>query len=99
MKATINKLLALLEAEGIQVTNPRSGIRWYSITDRWQVTIKHEGKTKHIGYFQSLYSAVIAREQAELQFYPNGRPPKKDRKSKPEVQPEDDARDESEFFD
>jgi hypothetical protein len=107
MKTTIRNLLALLDDAGIPVTNPRSGVRFYQQTGRWQVWLKVDGKTVHVGYYQSLYDAVIAREEAEKLHYPNGRPPKKDRKSKPTdqtysptvSQTEDDDLDESEFFD
>lgn len=113
MRHTIKNLLALLDEAGIPVQNPRSGIRWYRQTNRWQVVIKVDGVNHHIGYFQDLYEAVIAREAAELQHFPNGRPPKKPRKSQPEAvslsptvgssvsQPEDDDDDglEAEFWD
>lgn len=75
LKTTLKNLLALLDEAGIHVQNPRSGIRWYKQTGRWQVVIKVDGQNHHIGYFQDLYQAVLAREEAELRFFPNGRPP------------------------
>jgi hypothetical protein len=81
MKTTLRNLLALLDDAGIPVTNPRSGIRLYRQTGNWQVWLKVDGKTVHVGYFIDLYSAVIAREEAERLHYPDGRPaPKKSRK-------------------
>jgi hypothetical protein len=90
MKTTIKNLLALLNEAGVPVTNPRSGVRWYRQTGRWQVTIVLDGKKSHVGYYKSLYDAVQAREEAELKHYPTGRPPavRKGRAvSQPEVSP------------
>lgn len=109
MKTTIKNLLALLDEAGIPVTNPRSGIRWYKQTNRWQVWIKADGQKSHVGYYKSLYEAVLAREAAEKKHYPNGRPPavRKGKTVSQTVgstvsQPEDDTEDDSleaEFYD
>jgi hypothetical protein len=111
MRSTINKLMRILADEGIPITNPKPGVRRYFTTRKWQVVIKVNGRTKHIGYFDDLCDAIEARNAAEDKYFPNGRTPKRPSKTQPEVQPvavtesvsdEDDTEDyslEAEFYD
>jgi len=49
------------------------GVSWHTCKDKWQVHIKADSKTKHLGYFNILEDAVEARKQAEIkhEFHEN----------------------------
>jgi hypothetical protein len=42
------------------------GVSWHKATKKWVVQISKQGKTTHVGLFESIKDAVAAREQAEL---------------------------------
>lgn len=50
-------------------TSGRTGVLQHKETLRWRAIITKEGKTIHLGYFSTIEEAVVAREQAELQYY------------------------------
>jgi hypothetical protein len=49
------------------------GVQWSINANKWCAQIRHNKKTRHIGYFLSIKDAAIARKQAEqeLGFHPN----------------------------
>lgn len=50
-----------------------NGVRWYAPLEKWHVQICCNRKKSHIGYFDSLEDAIIARKEAErdLNFHKN----------------------------
>ena len=49
------------------------GVFWAKHANKWAAQIRHDRKTKHLGYFSSIEQAKIAREAAEkgLGFHEN----------------------------
>lgn len=43
-----------------------NGVYWAPHAKAWSVQVRHDRKTKHIGYFKSLEDATRARKQAEI---------------------------------
>lgn len=54
-------------------TSGHTGVFWDRKLCRWRATIRDQGKTKHLGLFDDIYSAVEARKQAqsELNYHKN----------------------------
>lgn len=42
-----------------------TGVRYDGARKKWKVSIKNNGKLEHIGYFDSISSAIYARKEAE----------------------------------
>lgn len=62
-----------------RVTNTTgyTGVTWRKDCSRWQATIRHNGRAKHLGYFDTAEDAHQRRreEQARLGFHPcHGKP-------------------------
>lgn len=49
------------------------GVSWDRAKRKWSASIRHERKTRHLGYFNGIEDAALARKQAELKygFHPN----------------------------
>ncbi len=49
------------------------GVRWRSDVNKWHAVISINRKTKHLGYFESLFDAICARKSAEIKngYHPN----------------------------
>lgn len=45
-----------------------AGVSYYKRDNNWRVTINHKGKMIHIGYFETIEEAKIARESAMKQY-------------------------------
>lgn len=45
------------------------GVCWYKARGLWRAKINVSGKVKHIGYFENLHEAVMARKAAEHQLH------------------------------
>ena len=45
-----------------------AGVHWQENRNRWQVTIRANGKMKHLGRYTSLMAAVNVRRAAELKY-------------------------------
>lgn len=54
-------------------TSGCSGVVWHARDKRWQASIRHGGKKRHLGLFARLEDAVRARREAEVRlgFHPN----------------------------
>jgi hypothetical protein len=50
-------------------TSGCTGVSRFSRDARWRAEIKVEGKTKHLGLFESLNDAIKARKVAEKRYY------------------------------
>jgi hypothetical protein len=50
-------------------TSGHKGVHWYKQTSKWQVQIVHNGKKKHLGYFNKLKDAIAARKDAERKYF------------------------------
>lgn len=46
------------------------GISWSNTHQRWQVSITHQKRRLHLGYFHDVREAVSARKQAEVSLHP-----------------------------
>lgn len=46
-------------------TSGVTGVHWYARKAKWFASIRSEGKLHHLGYFESLDDAVMARSNAE----------------------------------
>lgn len=57
-----NKTLRKDNKSGVQ------GVHWYKAYGKWQVTIRGEGGSIHLGYFSKLEDAAAARADAELEY-------------------------------
>ena len=44
------------------------GVSWHTCKDKWQVHIKADSKTKHLGYFNILEDAIEARQKADIEY-------------------------------
>lgn len=44
------------------------GVIWYKARQKWQVRIKVDGVTKHLGYFTDISAAAAARKSAETKY-------------------------------
>jgi len=44
------------------------GVRWSKRDSKWQAKIKIDGRSKHLGYFDTLEAAIAARAEAEREF-------------------------------
>lgn len=42
------------------------GVNWYKRGGKWQARIHHNNKTMHVGYYDNLQDAKLAREIAEI---------------------------------
>ena len=51
-------------------TSGHTGVNWYRRYLKWRAFIKHNGKFKNLGYFDSLEDAVTARKAAEQEYFP-----------------------------
>lgn len=49
--------------------NGRRGVSWVKKSNRWQADIKHNGKTIHLGVYESLLDAVAARIRGEEMYF------------------------------
>lgn len=47
------------------------GIRWREKRGKWEAYISIQGKHKHVGSFDTLEEAIVARQQALDQHYPS----------------------------
>jgi hypothetical protein len=45
------------------------GISWFKRDKKWLTQITLNGKTVHLGYFNKIKDAILARHNAELQYY------------------------------
>lgn len=45
------------------------GVNWLRKNGKWRAEIGHAGQTIHIGLFDDLHAAVLARRDAELRLY------------------------------
>lgn len=45
-----------------------TGVFWFERTKRWMVSIGHQGKQIHLGYYQDKDEAIAARKEAEVRF-------------------------------
>lgn len=45
------------------------GVTWYPKKQKYRVMIYLRGKTKHIGYYDTLEDAIEARKTAEIKYY------------------------------
>jgi hypothetical protein len=54
-------------------TSGYSGVVWHARDKRWQASIRHGGRKRHLGLFTRLEEAVRARREAEVRlgFHPN----------------------------
>lgn len=50
-------------------TSGVKGVNWDSQSNKWKVRISINGKETHIGLFDNLEEAIIARKEAELTYY------------------------------
>lgn len=46
-----------------------AGVSWTQKDNRWRARIWLNGKTKNLGHFKTFEEAVLARKQAEKEFY------------------------------
>ena len=49
-------------------TSGHMGVCWHVRINKWGVTIKSDGKQRHIGYFVDKSDAIAARKAAEIEF-------------------------------
>jgi len=56
------------------------GVNYHKRDRKWRAYIKVDGKTTHLGYFDSMEAAIAARRDAEAEkgFHPNHGSPSKD---------------------
>jgi hypothetical protein len=52
-----------------QSKNAITGVYWYKPSCKWLATVRHDGKTKHLGYFDCYFEACCARKSAEILVY------------------------------
>lgn len=54
-------------------TSGHTGVYWNKEMKKWKASIASEGKQHHIGYFNEIEDAIIARKKAETRFdfHPN----------------------------
>jgi hypothetical protein len=50
-------------------TSGVSGVFFDNRAKRWRAQIYYNGKTKHIGIYDSFNDAVVARKKAEQEYY------------------------------
>ena len=57
----------------IDNTSGITGINWYKQTNKWVAQIQHNGKKKHLGYFDNIEEATKVRKDAEIKYnyHPN----------------------------
>lgn len=63
-----NKLNSKNQKRSKLNTSGVTGVYWYKKYSKWKAQIMFEGKSKHLGYFEDIQSAIIARKQAEQEF-------------------------------
>lgn len=56
------------QKRGANNTSGYVGVSWYRPYAKWRAGIGHEGKTKHLGYFDSIEDAVHARQLANAVY-------------------------------
>lgn len=57
------------QCENRKSVKGRRGVHWHKATSKWRAMIEHNGKRIHLGLFEEWDEAVLAREQAEEQYY------------------------------
>jgi hypothetical protein len=50
-------------------TSGYRGVSWHSVKKRWEARIGLRGKFYHLGYFESIEDAIVARENAEEKLW------------------------------
>ena len=50
-------------------TSGYKGVCWYKPLRKWKASIKHDGKTMHIGYFDDLEAAAHAYDDAARKYH------------------------------
>lgn len=50
-------------------TSGHKGVMWHCRVKKWQVSIRIDRKLKHLGYFDDIQDAIIARQQAEIELF------------------------------
>lgn len=45
------------------------GVHWRPDAKKWQVTVKHEAHSRHVGYFENLVDAKAASESARQELF------------------------------
>jgi len=51
------------------------GVHWRPDAKKWQVTVKHEDRSRHVGYFANLEDAKAASEAARKELFSHFQPP------------------------
>jgi hypothetical protein len=55
----------------INSTSGFKGVSWKKAQNRWFAHIKLKGKKYHLGYYNDINDAIVARKQAELIYHPH----------------------------
>ena len=61
------------KSRALNNTSGATGVTWNPKISKWKVRIGVKGKRVHIGYFNNMQEAVLAREQSKIDygFHPN----------------------------
>lgn len=71
--ANLREVTVKQNAENVTVwgqsSSGRRGVYWIERLGKWQADIKHNGKTIHLGTYESLIEAVSARIRGEQKYF------------------------------